>query len=89
MTPDQDLQLIPQSKLPELWSVSAMTIWRWKQKPAFPKSITMNGREYFRPVELNEYIEQQQSNETRDIPNADEGRAKGRAKAQSKKRKAA
>ena len=89
MTPDQDIHLIPQPRAQELLGVSAMTLWRWQKDAAFPEAKTIRGRKYFRAVDIEEWIANQQSNETRAIPNADEGRAKGRDNFKSKRQAAA
>ena len=85
MNPDQDLQLIPQPRAQELLGVSAMTLWRWQKQAAFPKAKTIRGRKYFRAVEIETWIDKQQSDAVRVIPNADAGRVKGRAEHRAKR----
>jgi len=79
MQPD-DLQLIPQPRAQKLLGVSAMTLWRWQKNADFPKAKTIQGRKYFLASKIQNWIEARETDGSRDIPNADEGRAKGRAK---------
>ncbi len=85
MNLDQDIHLIPQPRAQELLGVSAMTLWRWQKEAAFPKAKTIRGRKYFQAVDIQSWIDKQQSDDIRDIPKADEGRAKGRAEHRSNK----
>jgi len=78
MNTDQDIHLIPQPRAQALLGVSAMTLWRWQKDAAFPVAKTIRGRKYFRAVDIQAWIDKQQSDDIRDIPNADEGRAEGR-----------
>jgi predicted DNA-binding transcriptional regulator AlpA len=70
----------------KLGDISTQTLWRRRQvvapKPIFPKPICINGRNYFWDDELDAWVEAQAEagTPTRDIPNADDGRAKGREK---------
>ena len=38
-------------------TVSRMTLWRIRKDPAFPDGIDVNGTEYFREGELDDYEE--------------------------------
>ncbi len=68
----------------KLGGISAQTLWRRRQavapKPIFPKPICINGRNYFWDDELDDWVEaaSEADSPTNIIPNADEGRAKGR-----------
>jgi predicted DNA-binding transcriptional regulator AlpA len=75
-----DLQLIPQSRTQKLLGISAMTLWRWQKQNGFPNPKVIRGRKYFRASEINSWIESQECGSSREIPNADAGRTKGRVK---------
>ena len=79
MYDNQELQLIPQPRAQELMGISAMTLWRWQKLTDFPKAKIIRGRKYFRASEISSWIESQDGAPSREIPNADAGRTKGRA----------
>ena len=57
-----DAILIGQSKLRRQLNVSPMTFWRWLQdkKLAFPASLRINNRVYFRWVDVQAWLARQQ-----------------------------
>jgi hypothetical protein len=50
-------RLIPDRKVRDRYSVSAMTIWRWDHRPevGFPKPVWINGRKYRDEQELDAF----------------------------------
>jgi predicted DNA-binding transcriptional regulator AlpA len=44
--------------------VSDMTIWRWERNGAFPRHLSINGRNYWRLSEIADWIDGHQSAET-------------------------
>lgn len=79
MTPEDDIQLIPQHRAQDLLGVSAMTLWRWQKNADFPQAIAIQGRKYFRAAEIQTWIDAQGNDTPHEIPDATEGRTKGRA----------
>ncbi|MCX7310251.1 MAG: hypothetical protein NTV56_00630 [Alphaproteobacteria bacterium] len=57
-----DTILIGQSKLRRQLNVSPMTFWRWShdEKLAFPPSLRINNRVYFRWVDVQAWLARQQ-----------------------------
>ena len=51
--------LIPGPKLRANLGISAVTLWRWRQKNGFPTAKSINGRLYFPCHEIEAWIEAQ------------------------------
>ena len=58
MSPDQSRnKLVNRRQLRGLIPASDMTIWRWEQTDQFPLHLTINGRNYWRLDEIEEWLD--------------------------------
>jgi predicted DNA-binding transcriptional regulator AlpA len=53
----QEKRLLPDNKVCDRYSISAMTLWRWDRDPSlnFPRAIRIRGRKYRDEAELNAF----------------------------------
>ena len=76
MITKENLQLLPQKCVAELFGVSGMTLWRWQLEPNFPTPISHKGRKFFRATEIFRWQESHRGNAGQQITNANTGRKK-------------
>ena len=55
--PIQQRRLIPDHRVRERYSISAMTLWRWDADPSlnFPRAVRIRGRKYRDEAELDAF----------------------------------
>jgi len=59
-------RLLPRRELRTLLPVSDMTIWRWERNGAFPRHLSINGRNYWLRSEVLGWMSSQRRAVTRE-----------------------
>ena len=54
---NDDLELISQPEVLEIFGLSPMTLWRWRKAREFPREVRVQRRVFFRKSEIAQFID--------------------------------